>query len=153
MFQKNMSFQEIINLLNERTKESIIKAVQLLQKIFMNDDEEDVGIEFSNCHDVAKSPIYGFYTARANAIRIVICYDILKDPFNQIRSKTIRYDPKKICHCAVVVLHEFGHVLKKRQYSNPYGSKDVSNDEEDADAFAQGIIDSLNTRQVGVFYV
>jgi hypothetical protein len=104
---------EILRLLNERTEETTRVAIEMLAKRQRLVDE--VRVEFSGCPNKPRSTVYPpFRTGYANAYRIHLCSDSMNDAFNELHSKTVAYDPVIISHYAVVVLHEFGHVLDKR---------------------------------------
>jgi hypothetical protein len=130
---------EILRLLNERTAESTAQAIEMLRHYTRLDDE--VALEFSGCADKPKSTVYPpFRTGYANAYRIHLCTDSMGDAFNALHSKTIQYDDLIICHYAVVVLHEFGHVLDKR---HKLGECTVKHPERRADWWAQEFLNKL----------
>jgi hypothetical protein len=134
----------VVSLLNQRTKESSRKALDMLCNMFNLNDEE-VGLEFSGCEEKPVSPIYPpFRTGYANRVRIHICSDSLGDAFNAIQSKQIFYDPKKITHYCAVFLHEFAHVLDKRGLlPSEYGGFYKKDIERRADHWAQSFLNSL----------
>jgi hypothetical protein len=132
---------EILRLLNERTEDATVRAVEMLRELVGL--EEEVRLEFSGCPNKPRSTVYPpFRTGYANAYRIHICTDAMGDAFNAIHSKTIQYDDVIICHYAVVVLHEFGHVLDKRHELRGCGDV-VKHPERRADWWAQEFLDKL----------
>jgi len=133
-------FITVVTLLNKRTQEDSEKALLILQQMYAL--QSAVGLEFSTCIEKTTSTVYpGYRTAYANARRIVICADSMKNNFNNgTHSKTIRYNSQKIQHYTVVFLHEFAHVLDKRGLLMEDATK---NDERIADAFAQQFIDKV----------
>jgi hypothetical protein len=132
-----MSHDRVIYLLNKRTEKDTQKALDILKTMFKL--QEDVRVYFNECSDKPVSRIYPpFKTGYTNVERIVICHDALTDEFNNnTYCKTIHYNKKKICHFVIVFLHEFGHVLDKRNLLD-FTDK---NEEKIADAFAKKFLD------------
>jgi len=130
---------EILRLLNERTADATAHAVEMLRHHVGLQDE--VQLEFSGCPNKPQSTVYPpFRTGYANAYRIHICTDSMGDAFNALHSKTVQYDEVMICHFAVVVLHEFGHVLDKRHLLEKCT---IQHPERRADWWAQQFLDAL----------
>lgn len=137
------SAELVIDLLNRRTRKASHQALAVLSKMFLGDSGA-LSLEFSNCDDKNESVVYpGFKTGYANGSRIHICTDSLGDAFNAQHSKTISYDAARVTHYAAMFLHEFGHVLDKRdiEYDNWYGGN--TQVERRADAFAQWFINKM----------
>lgn len=129
----------VLWLLNERTESATRAAIGMLEKHERLLDE--VRVEFSGCPDKPRSTVYPpFRTGYANAYRIHLCSDAMGDDFNHVHSKTIAYDPLIVSHYAVVVLHEFGHVLDKRQLLHECPAR---NPERRADWWAQEFLSKL----------
>lgn len=137
------SAEMVIDLLNRRTRKDSHRALAMLSDMFLGDSGA-VNLEFSHCDDKKESVVYpGFKTGYANGSRIHICIDSLGDAFNAQHSKTIAYDSARVTHYAAMFLHEFGHVLDKRdiEYDDWYGGN--TQVERRADAFAQWFINKL----------
>jgi hypothetical protein len=130
---------EILWLLNERTEDATRDAIAMLtarQRL-----TDDVRVEFSGCPNKPRSTVYPpFRTGYANAYRIHLCSDSMDDAFNALRSKTVVYDDVIVSHYAVVVLHEFGHVLDKRHLLQ---ACPVTHAERRADWWAQEFLSKL----------
>jgi hypothetical protein len=132
--------RDVIGLLNKRTRQDSQRALEVLEWMYLDPDEWRVGLEFSSCSEKPPSKMYApFRTGYANAKRIHICSDTMTDEFNATLSKQINYDPARVSHYAAVFLHEFAHVMDKREIPGDYGGK--SHVERRADAWAQGFID------------
>jgi hypothetical protein len=130
---------EILWLLNERTEDATREAIKMLTARLRLVDE--VRVEFSGCPNKPQSTVYPpFRTGYANAYRIHLCSDAMDDGFNALHSKTVNYDPVIVSHYAVVVLHEFGHVLDKRHLLQ---SCPVTHAERRADWWAEQFLSKL----------
>jgi hypothetical protein len=131
----------VVSYLNKRTEKDTKKALKLLVKMF--NLKENVDIYFNDCKDKPVSKIYfPFRTGYTNIKRIVICHDILTDKFNkETYCKTISYNKEKVCHFVIVFLHEFGHILDKRDLLDSSYYTEQKNEERIADHFAKNFLD------------
>ena len=116
----------VVTTLSVISKGSIRTAIDLLVAYYKCDS---VGLEYNDtCTNVAK----------ANKHRIHICGEALTCEFQDKKSKVIpNYETQYgINHLTVVVLHEFGHVLDKRDIL-PHELQHIEGKEERANAFAK----------------
>ena len=121
-----------IALLETASRESIEQAILLLQQYF-NPKGTPIGVVWEECES-------GW--ARANSKRIVIC-DSARTPDFQYAASTEVPDYAAdygVKHLTVVVLHEMGHVLRRRK-ALPTSVESASDDEEEiANQFARYIL-------------
>lgn len=93
----------VTDILENRSKESILEAVRLLCSFFKT---KSVNVLFVDCN----------YVGKANDERIVICLDTQKEDFQDDLSLGVPHYEERfgVNHLTVVLLHEFGHVLDRR---------------------------------------
>lgn len=133
--------RRIIRLLNTRTQRDTERAVAELHRHFAPDIPR-VDVTFDACFDKEPAHHYSPYrTGAANAYHIRLCDDVRSSDFarDYPQSMTVRHDPRTVSHYAVIVLHEFGHVLSKNDMLDDVipGLPSDASDEERADLFAQ----------------
>lgn len=142
----------VVRLLNTRTQQDTRRAIAMLQERYLS-DEPPLEVEFDACKD--KEPAYYYMpykTAEANGHRIRLCDDARKQSFSHDypRSKTVQHDPRNVQHYAVIVLHEFGHVLDKTDHLDDIvpGLPPQDQKEERADLFAQWFLGGASIESI-----
>lgn len=129
-----MNLEEVVPLLELGNKQGITAAIDILQQYF--DPQGDrVSVEFSECEELG-----GW--ARANARRIIVCAAAREEYFQyeqsiQVPDYAADYN---VHHLTIVMLHEMGHVLDRRD-KLPASVSAVSDDKEEvANAFVRHIL-------------
>lgn len=107
--------QQVIDLLNTKEKQETEQAIMMLRDRYAR-AVSDLYVTFDACNNKDPADNYMPYkTGSANSQHIRLCDDARTQQFAEDypNSKTIAHDPNHVSHYAVIVLHEFGHVLDK----------------------------------------
>lgn len=114
--EKHANYCNIIQLLENyrNDKQNIVDAVEELRKIY-DPTGVPIAVYFNKCDNDGDGYEDGD-VAKANKLRIVLCEKSMLESFQSEESKgVINFDKRfGVTHLTIVVIHEVGHVLDRR---------------------------------------
>lgn len=123
--------KEVIRLFNTRDKSKIEQGVQHLASQY---HIQGVYIVWPDCDYYA--------SANRSKNRITVCPRVLSRSFSASKSRAIRH-PDWISHLAVVLLHEFGHLMDNNGKLSGEDYYGIEAREDRASKWAQKFIDKI----------
>ena len=135
---KEQHFKEhVMGLLNDwDNKSKLQQGIRMLHMQFLPNVKEPIPLLLDDCDHWPsnRAQIARQTTKRHNYYQIELCHDVLNKEWQYTKSSTVwRHDPDKYSHVAVVLLHEFGHILDQE---NKLTNCKHTGEEEKASCFA-----------------